>query len=211
MRFRHFLLALALLGIIFSPLANSASAASPNSPATKVNATNDADQQLSEQEIQNRLSNIGKKYKVGEKLSTEDANFIKIYAYSHQIAPFAQSLAKSKGFSRTVKKGGRTVHVSGSLTMSLGAVSNRFGGHYTTKITKGKSARIKNSVTIDVYGALGSSGWIGKVYHGSVSHTNPNGKTNTLNNYKHFTAVSLYGYIQASVTISYKSGSFTIN
>ena len=85
--------------------------------------------------------------------------------------------------------------------MSMLFYNQQIWVHFTEKITKCKTAKIKNSVTIDVYDALGSSGWIGKVYHGSVSHTN-NGKTNTINNYKHFTAVSLYDYVQVRVTIS---------
>ena len=122
---------------------------------------------LTEEEISKRFDIIDSTYKVGEKFSDKDAEFIVHYAESK---PNARVLT-TKSFNKTKTRYNVTVTIKGSLRHTGGILNHSYGGSFYADVTKGSHvASLKNVITHKAYGLVGDSGtYIGIVHDSSTS------------------------------------------
>lgn len=155
---------------------------------------------LSDEEISERLMNMSKEYQLNEALSESDSEFIVAYGdFKNPKAENGESRAINQNKAiKTVKKtqSGITAQLSGSLKQNGGYgitnLNNTFGGNLSLRILGGASK--VNKVTGTIYhsgfGLIGSNGIIGKVYDGNISDSWSKAPfaSNTLNRTKNYTA-----------------------
>ncbi|WP_096435694.1 hypothetical protein [Alteribacter populi] len=174
--------------------------------------TNNEDD-LTTEEIIEKLEEIDTKYEVGDRLSDDDAEFIKEYAKMDVVyeATEIQPLG-GNSFIRTGQNNSGSVRAraAGTVGSSHGIINNSYYANFTTSITTGGYLvnSIRNSVSHSAYGAIGSGG-IGKVFSGSKGTTCV---TNTCesNLKESYSASVAYSSTIARATINWSSGSFTI-
>lgn len=137
---------------------------------------------LSLEEIKQRMLEIDAKYEVNEILSKSDSEFIigyhdilsKLIGNQNQLSK--RAINKNASI-KTVKKtvDGVTAQLSGSIKHSGGTtnMNNSFGGTLYFKILGGASKvkSVTGTIYHSGYGLLGSDGVIGKVYSGEITET----------------------------------------
>ena len=164
-----------------------------------------------------KLSEIGDKYSEGDKLSDEDAAYIR--AYAPRVSDNAENLLEpaalnqSSKFSKTKKKFGTTVHVSGSIFSKYEGLptEHSYGGTINVKKTAGKTPKkIKAKIDCRAYGLMGTNVFV--MYKGSVSASKQNSSTLKTQLKKTYTGVVAYCMVEASVVVTTSSGDvFTIS
>ncbi|GAQ19556.1 hypothetical protein OPHB3_3525 [Oceanobacillus picturae] len=169
-------------------------------------------QLLSEEDIQQKLLDIADSYGLDEPLSKEDAEFVKTYAQPVE-KPGDFSIMKKKTKKVSGKKSNSKIAatVSGSIYHDIGVINNSFGGNIKTTVTKGKPTKIKTKIRHVAYGLLGSGGTIvGKVQDKTLTSTCTSGKTCSNGKTHRYTATVAYATTYAEATVSYSSGSISI-
>lgn len=164
---------------------------------------------LTEEEVNERFSEIDKNYDLGEEFSKKDQAFIEMYAKPVNSSGIELFKSKKVSSSRTVN--GITVKVNGTINANVNGIINQsFGAsNLKTRTTAGSSKvnSVKTKVHHNAYGLVGSNG-VGKVYTGSISAS---GKNNTINSTKKYTANVVYASTWVEATVKYKGGTFTVN
>jgi hypothetical protein len=151
---------------------------------------------ISSDEIYQKLSDIGNKYKVGDILSDEDANFVKIHS---KVAATTQPNAISIQSTKTADFVGYygNVVLSGNGSVNLGIVNNSVSGNIQVRDAKSAShTSIGSVVELRCYGAFGEGGTkIGLVYSKDYQNTSPNADYNR-NDFsdKFFASVAYYSF-----------------
>ncbi|MGY0693396.1 hypothetical protein ACW2QC_11470 [Virgibacillus sp. FSP13] len=144
---------------------------------------------LSNEEIAQKFLKIDSKYDVGEKLSPEDAQFIKTYAKTPEKNSNDSSVSSITPFSQETFTGrakapndNEQASVLGTYTLDGGLFNHSYTLSMTTKVTAGHADKIKNEYTHIAYGTFGSGG-VGKVW----SKTDNRSTTSSQTLYSHFT------------------------
>lgn len=121
---------------------------------------------LSEQQIKDRFSQINSSYAVGEEFSAEDTDFVLRYGISAKTP----SLLDSRGFTMSGSGYGTTVSVSGNVYHN-GTFNYTYGANAWVNKTYGGTPRAMTlTVHCTSYGVVGSGG-VGIIYNDSVSYT----------------------------------------
>ncbi|MDO4854388.1 MAG: hypothetical protein Q4A43_03090 [Coriobacteriia bacterium] len=180
-------------------------------------ADSDDDSTTSEEVIKSKLSEIGDKYSEGDILSDEDAAYVRAHvpevgdSTESQLEPAA--LNQSGKFSKTKKKFGTTVHVSGSIFSKYEGLptEHSYGGTIAVKKTAGKTPRkIKTTITCRAYGLMGTKLLV--MYNGSVSASKKNADSLKAQLKKTYTGVVAYCMVEASVSVTTSNGDvFTVS
>ncbi len=165
--------------------------ASEQNVTNSVYATNEVS--MTNIEIQNKLNEISNKYKVGEYLSDEDANFVRMYASQptnvkdNTITPMlAKTITGNKSYGN--------VALSGSVTVDVGVINNSINGNVVTKDNKKLyHSDLGSVIELRCFGVFGEGGSkIGLVYSQDYKKTTPNSNYNKQNVSDNFVASVAY-------------------
>lgn len=185
---------------------------------------------LSPEAVSERYSSMATKYQqVGQLLSAEDAEFVRIYAAetpalveATQEATSSAAAAKTasdihaipaitKNFSKTQSGAGATGSVSGYQYMNYSDLPWNIRGNWSAQINASGSATVTKVTCVEhvrVYGLIGSSG-IGLAYaanpFGSV-----NGRSNSFYRSANFTAYGAYWTMNYEADFYTSRGSFSV-
>jgi hypothetical protein len=155
---------------------------------------------LTQEEIYQKLSEISDD--VGEELSFDDAEFVKLYAKTSNSPIMPVKTATVSGSNSNSKI---SANLKGSVSSNHGIVNNSFGGNVTTTVTKGTPTKITTKIRHTAYGLVGSGG-VGKVQDKTLTASCNSGKSCTLKQTYPYTASVAYSTTNAEATISYSGG-----
>ena len=196
-------------------------------------ATFTEDASLSQAQVLSRQAVIDSEYGVGERLSSSDAEFIRMYAdpissttpahtaqdvadvHHSNAATSARTpiatLASTNSFHRFNSGAGGSGTVGGSQTMDYSDNPFNITGHWSARWRASGSVAV-TSITatehVRVYGLIGGSG-IGVAYAADPSGT-VNGRINEFSRSDTFTAYGAYSTMNYDATFFTATGSFNI-
>lgn len=206
-------------------------------PLTEEEAQYEANQNLTPDTVQERQLEIDATYDVGDALSAEDAEFIRITAsmtpqmqeaiseYEEEPVAVAAGLvswgrqadsvhavpAATSNFKKSGSGAGGTGTVSGSHTMNYSDAPWNIHGSWSVKYTASGSSAV-NKITakehVRMYGLVGSSG-LGVVYSADPSGT-VSGRVNNFSRSASFTAYGTYWTMSYDATFYTSKGSFNV-
>mgnify|MGYP004692059681 CR=1 FL=1 len=158
---------------------------------------------LSEQLIRDRFSQINSSYAIGEEFTAEDADFVLRYG----VTANTPSLLDSRSFTMSGSGYGTTVNVSGNVYHN-GTFSYSYGANAWVNKTYGPTPR---SMTLTVhctsYGVVGSGG-IGIIYNDSVSYTGSNTNSFNASPSRTYSGVMTSYIVETWVDVTTSSGNF---
>ncbi|MEJ8548828.1 hypothetical protein [Brevibacillus borstelensis] len=165
---------------------------------------------LTKAQIQQKFEQINSKYEIGQPFSKEDADFVKKYATPVNIKENSISPLSSETFDVSRYDSNNTVggRMKGSVSASIGVITNSYSGDFTTTVLKGSVSSIKNELSHTAYGLIGSGG-VGKVYSNTLSTTCKSSPC-TLDEGENYSASVAYAYTSAKATLTYSNGSLGI-
>lgn len=204
-------------------------------PLAPEDATYASNEDLSVSEVVERTAEVGASYDLGDPLSLEDLEFIRIYAVAAGDAQLAgadsvdgeillaaytepssaeKALETTSGtFTNSTTKAGSTVYISGgAYSLTIGdTITNKWSASWTAKKTTGINVtKIKSQIDVYGYGAVAAWPFVGLVYE-----THPSGSTTTSQSYffsrkADFTAFLVYATIGGGSTFTNANGSFQL-
>ncbi|MBG9794864.1 hypothetical protein ABD76_21255 [Paenibacillus dendritiformis] len=195
----------ALLGIMcFSLLCPLSVQAQNHTDTSKI----EQQQQLTDKEIQEKLSLIGNKYRVGELLSEEDANFVRTYA-KQPSHPSEFALFKTATFTGSYGN----VELTGTGTVDLGIINNSTQGSFIVRDTKKNYHKTIGSVAeLRCFGVFGEGGTgIGLVYSKDYKNESTNANYNKNSFSDNFVASVAYYTFEVRGLVDGNSFSTTAN
>ncbi|SMO86562.1 hypothetical protein [Melghirimyces algeriensis] len=154
-----------------------------------------------------KMDEIDRKYKVGEMLSKEDAEFVKEHANGRSGGI---GILKTNHFKRSGGISGLRVSLRGSVTANHYLATNTWGVNYTAKKTSGakKLKKIYMYGKHTAYGIIGSGG-IGKVYSNTLDVTCKRSSCKNAQTDKYSASVA-YAHTTANAKFYYSGGSFNL-
>lgn len=153
---------------------------------------------LSPQEVADRQDEMADEYEVGEPLSLEDLEFLRAYLLDEAAEPGVATAGFTSGearddnaaiaalsvetasmstskFNQSKTANGSSVNATGSSTLRISQpspIENGWSAKWTAKRTAGASlTKIKNTVSVQAYGAVAQWPFVGLIYSVSRSST----------------------------------------
>lgn len=185
---------------------------------------------LSLEEIQQRMLEIDTNYEVNDLLSESDSEFIIGYYNTlnelmNNNSGRSKRSASNKLFKRTTLKtakrsvSGVTAQLSGSVwtstSKSIFDPNNSFGGTIALKILGGASKvkKVTGAIHLSGYGLIGSNKVIGKVADEKISDSWSKAPfaSHTMNRSKPYTGIILYTSVYAEMVVKTKTTSFDLH
>ncbi|MEK4145828.1 hypothetical protein NST02_01870 [Robertmurraya sp. FSL W8-0741] len=131
------------------------------SEAPKVNSLNES---LTPQEISEIINDLHNKYDVGETVSSEDEEFLKIYAMKVSPEEGSKIVPMSlRTFTGVGSGGGTKARTLGTLNINVGALKVNYVINMTTAMESGRAEKITNKYEHAAWGIIGSGG-LGRIY-----------------------------------------------
>lgn len=168
----------------------------------------------SSEDIHNKIDEISAKYKIGEKMSEEDINYI--LEHSHKVdsdstrsltasAANTYSIAGSKVTSNREVEG----EVLGDFTANIGFINHSVTGHMKTYTVKGVTTKATASFNFKAYGAISTeSPYVGKV--ADFTQTASGNQSASLDISKTFIGNVVAWNATAEGTLKYPNGTMNI-
>ena len=197
-------------------------------PLDPEDATFPSNVDLSDEEVAERAEEVGESYEIGESVTLEDLEFLRIYAFSAEGSPSEPVVtvahtsaedptvelasAQTFPFNATRTLFGTKANITGSVTANIGAgISSSWSVLWTAKrVTGTATTKIKSQAHVYAYGLTSVSPYVGLIYesHPSATSTAQSiGFARTAN----FTGVTYYMTIDAVSTFYNPAGSFQIS
>lgn len=183
---------------------------------------------LTEAEVVERSAEVGESYEIGESVTLEDLEFLRIYAFSAedtQSAPVVSvahspaddssielASAQTFPFNATRTVFGTTANITGSVTANVGTgISSSWSTTWTAKRVSGTSlTKIKSQAHVYAYGLTSVAPYVGLIYEAHPYATlaaQSMGFSRTAN----FSGITYYMTIDAVSTFYSSAGSFQIS
>lgn len=195
-------------------------------PLDPEDATFPSNVDLTEAEVAERSQEVGESYEIGESVTMEDLEFLRIYAFSADEAQADSAVtvahtddatvelasAQTFPFNATRTLFGTKANITGSVTANIGAgISSSWSVTWTAKRISGTvTTKIKSQAHVYAYGLTSVAPYVGLIYesHPSATSTAQSmGFARTAN----FTGVTYYMTIDAVSTFYSSAGSFQIS
>lgn len=158
---------------------------------------------LTPEEIAKKLAEIGSKYKMGESLSDEDADFVFRYADTSQAT---RATPVDRSFEQDVSGYGTTIHVAGRVWHS-GTLNYEYGGRIIAqKKSGGTPKKMTLGVEVNAWGA-GADGGLFVVHSGSVSHAGSNTSYLSMDKSRAYSGLVVYYSMSPFIDVTTSSGS----
>ncbi len=208
-------------------------------PLDPSDATYEENVDLTPVEVEERSVEVGESYDIGEPVSLEDLEFLRIYAFSAEDAPSQPIVASARisdgalagpavasdgptiqlvdqtsntPFNVSTTQYGTTANIAGSARITIGdTFTNSWSVSWTAKRISG-AVTTKISSKANIYGYAAVAAW---PYVGLVTETHPSASTTTsqslgFSRNGYMTAFLVYMTVECHSTFYNASGSFQI-
>lgn len=207
-------------------------------PLDPEDATFESNMDLTEAEVIERNEEVGESYNIGESVTEEDLEFLRIYAFSAEEPATEQAvsaLASTDGpvinsalagdgpsiqlvsaqtfpFNATKTLAGTKANIAGSVTADVGAgISSSWSATWTAKRVSGTSlTKIKSQAHVYAYGLTSVKPFVGLIYEAHPSATST-AQSMVFSRTANFTGVNYYMTVDAVSTFYNAAGSFQIS
>lgn len=196
-------------------------------PLEPEEATFESNMDLTEAEVVERNEEVGESYEIGEPVTLEDLEFLRIYAFSaeeSQAAPVVTAAytsddptielvsAQTTYFNKTTTLAGTKANILGSVTGNVGSgISSSWSETWTAKRVSGTSlTKIKSQAHVYAYGLVAVSPFVGLIYEAHPSATLAV-QSMVFSRTANFTGITYYMTLDAVSTFYNPAGSFQIS
>ena len=197
-------------------------------PLDPEDATFPSNVDLTEAEVGERAEEVGESYEIGESVTLEDLEFLRIYAFSAEASQSEQVVtvahmssadttielasAQTFPFNGTRTLFGTKANITGSVTANIGGgISSSWSVNWTAKRVSGTATtKITSQAHVYAYGLTSVSPYVGLIYQShptATSTAQSMGFARTGN----LTGVTYYMTIDAVSTFYSSAGSFQIS